>query len=189
MAGAISCSPECTCRVQHVDMREPWSFRTVKQLFIGSWSSLAVKHCLHGSEEQKQKYRLGREFCSLTLWDSKSLGRRQFLWASNYCEQVKHRYDKNILICFPFLKFVFHSPPLLWLLFLQLHFRLLRISYCFVYFPPSSTFSLLVSFNLFFLSVLFSSFSFTVCSFAFRPSLFSFCYLLLFYMSYKQQIF
>ena len=193
MAGAISCSPECTWHVKHVDMSEPWSFRTVKQLFIGSWSFLAVKHCLQGSEVKKQKYRLGREFCSSTLWDSKSLGRRQFLWASNFCEQVRHRYDKNILICFPFFFLFFHFPflLLLWLLFLELHFLLLHTYYSLVYFPPFSTFSLLIriSFTLFFFSSFFCSFSFTVCSLAFRLSLSFFCSVFLFYLPYRQQIF
>ena len=38
------------------------------------------------------------------VWDSKSLGKRQFLWASNFCEQVRHRYDKNILTFFFFFQ-------------------------------------------------------------------------------------
>jgi hypothetical protein len=185
MTGTVSCSPECTWLVQHIDMRESWSFRTVKQLFTGSWSSFAVKHCLQESEAQKQKYWLGREFCSMTLWDSKSLGRRQFLWASNFCEQVGHRYDKNILICFPFFLLIrFPFLLLLWLLFLQLNFLQLHTSYSLVYFSPFSTFS----FSLFSFSVFFCLFSFNVCSFAFKPPVSSLRSLQFFYLSYRQQI-
>ena len=125
MTGTVSCAPECTWRVQHVDMRQPWNFRTVKQLFIGSWSSFAVKHCLQGSEVQKQKYRLGREFCSFTLWDSKSLGRSQFFFfghliSVNSQAQIWQEYP--YLFSFFFLFILFPFPLLLWLLFSQLHF-------------------------------------------------------------------
>ena len=75
MTGGVSYSSKCTWRVCST-CRYEWAMKFPYREATSHW--LVKFFRLQGSEVRRKKYRLGRELCSLSLWDSKVVSRRQF---------------------------------------------------------------------------------------------------------------